>query len=236
MPPPYHLRDNSDRGDKLAESASRICRGRYCGFYLWELSDVRLTFPPFWLDSRFYAFPPEHWGNIKKSGHAYPEWETLLQRREGQFADAIAPVGNRNWLRTLATSSSWCEQYRDQDAVIFSRCEPIPMNRFHGRLALQQRVLPNYRAPFFDLLASACERGMSLFTGLPRPSEGITTAQTLQMANYHLGKNIHLLQWKLLSLLSAGTHRLAYDLESRCIDRRSKPALSFDAGCRDVDA
>lgn len=35
---------------------------------------------------------------------------------------------------------------------------------------------------------------MSLFTGLPRPSEGITTAQTLQMAKYHLGKNIHLLQ------------------------------------------
>jgi glycosyltransferase involved in cell wall biosynthesis len=68
------------------------------------------------------------------------------------------------------------------------------MNRFHGRLALQQRVLPNYRAPFFDLLASACEGGMSLFTGLPRPSEGITTAQKLQIANYHLGKNIHLLQ------------------------------------------
>jgi glycosyltransferase involved in cell wall biosynthesis len=68
------------------------------------------------------------------------------------------------------------------------------MNRFPGRLALQQRVLPNYRAPFFDLLASACEGGLSLFTGLPRPSEGITTAQTLQIAKYHLGKNIHLLQ------------------------------------------
>ena len=68
------------------------------------------------------------------------------------------------------------------------------MNRFSGRLALQQRVLPNYRAPFFDLLASACDGGMSLFTGLPRSSEGITTAQSLQVADYHLGKNIHLLQ------------------------------------------
>ncbi len=43
------------------------------------------------------------------------------------------------------------------------------MNRFQGRLAVQQRVLPSYRVPFFDLLASACEGGMSLFTGLPRP-------------------------------------------------------------------
>src|ERR1044071_118190 len=67
------------------------------------------------------------------------------------------------------------------------------MNRFHGKLAVQQRVLPNYRAPFFDLLASACEGGMSLFTGLPRPVEGITTAKELQVANYQPGQNIHLL-------------------------------------------
>jgi glycosyltransferase involved in cell wall biosynthesis len=63
---------------------------------------------------------------------------------------------------------------------------------FPGRLALQQRVLPSYRAPFFDLLASACGVGMSLFTGLPRPIEGITTTDKLHVANYHPGKNIHL--------------------------------------------
>jgi glycosyltransferase involved in cell wall biosynthesis len=66
------------------------------------------------------------------------------------------------------------------------------MMRFTGRLALQQRVLPNYRAPFFDLLASACEGGMSLFTGLPRPVEGIATTDELQVADYHPGKNFHL--------------------------------------------
>jgi len=66
------------------------------------------------------------------------------------------------------------------------------MIRFPGRLAVQQRVLPSYRAPFFDLLASACEDGMSLFTGMPRPAEGITTASQLKVANYRLGKNIHL--------------------------------------------
>ena len=66
------------------------------------------------------------------------------------------------------------------------------MNRFEGKLAVQQRVLPSYRAPFFDLLASACDEGMSLFTGLPRPSEGITTTDQLQITNYTLGQNIHL--------------------------------------------
>ncbi len=67
------------------------------------------------------------------------------------------------------------------------------MKRFPGRLAVQQRVLPNYRVPFFDLLASACDGGMSLFTGLPRLQEGITTTNQLQVANYQTGKNIHLL-------------------------------------------
>jgi glycosyltransferase involved in cell wall biosynthesis len=66
------------------------------------------------------------------------------------------------------------------------------MMRFPGKLALQQRVLPNYRAPFFDLLASACDGGMSLFTGLPRPVEGITVASGLQVASYKPKKNIHL--------------------------------------------
>lgn len=66
------------------------------------------------------------------------------------------------------------------------------MNRFHGRLAVQQRVLPSYRVPFFELLASACDGGMSLFTGLPRPSEGIAATNQLQIANYKQGKNIHL--------------------------------------------
>lgn len=65
------------------------------------------------------------------------------------------------------------------------------MNRFPGRLAIQQRVLPKYRAPFFDLLASVCDGGMSLFTGLPRPSEGITTTNQLKITNYTLGKNLH---------------------------------------------
>ena len=65
------------------------------------------------------------------------------------------------------------------------------MNRFPGRLAVQQRVLPNYRAAFFDLLASACDGGMSLFTGLPRSGEGIATTDELRVANYELGENLH---------------------------------------------
>lgn len=62
--------------------------------------------------------------------------------------------------------------------------------KFSGRLGLQQRVLPSYRVPFFEMLAQACE-SMSLFAGKPRPSEGITPGQ-LPITNYHFAHNLHL--------------------------------------------
>jgi len=66
------------------------------------------------------------------------------------------------------------------------------MNKFPGKLAVQQRVLPNYRVPFFDLLATTCDGGLSLLAGLPRPTEGITTTDKLQVVNFTQGNNVHL--------------------------------------------
>lgn len=64
--------------------------------------------------------------------------------------------------------------------------------KFPGRLGLQQRVLPSYRVPFFDRLASACAGGMSLFAGQPRAEESIATASFLRNTQYEVAQNIHL--------------------------------------------
>ena len=65
------------------------------------------------------------------------------------------------------------------------------MSQYSGRLALQQRVLPSYRVPFFDLLAQSCKGGMSLFAGAPRKVEMIQSGQT-QIADFKQADNIHL--------------------------------------------
>ncbi len=62
---------------------------------------------------------------------------------------------------------------------------------FSGRVALQQRVIPSYRAPFFDLLAESCEGGLSVFAGYPLSVEGISVASSLKSANYQRAKNYH---------------------------------------------
>ncbi|MGB7876772.1 MAG: glycosyltransferase, partial [Anaerolineales bacterium] len=65
--------------------------------------------------------------------------------------------------------------------------------KFPGRLGLQQRVLPSYRVPFFEMLAAACEGDMSLFAGQARAEESIVRGE-LQVANYAPARNIHLFQ------------------------------------------
>ena len=63
-------------------------------------------------------------------------------------------------------------------------------DRFAGRLGLVQRVLPDYRAPFFETLAQRCD-GLSLFAGQPRADEAIATIDKLQGAQLFAAKNIH---------------------------------------------
>ncbi len=66
------------------------------------------------------------------------------------------------------------------------------INRFPGRLALQQRVLPAYRLTFFDLLAGVCEGGLSVFAGQPLPVEHIAVSERLERAHYVAARNRHL--------------------------------------------
>lgn len=71
--------------------------------------------------------------------------------------------------------------------------EDMLSDRFAGKVGLQQRVLPAYRVPFFDMLASACEGGLSLFAGDPLPDENIQASTDLLVARYEPGTNHHFL-------------------------------------------
>lgn len=66
------------------------------------------------------------------------------------------------------------------------------MSVFSGRAALQQRVLPVYRAPFFDALALACKGGLSVFAGQAPAAENISTTDRLQVARYFPAHNRHI--------------------------------------------
>ncbi len=60
------------------------------------------------------------------------------------------------------------------------------------KIAVQQRVLPSYRLPFFDALAAECGQGLSVFAGEPRSGEMLDIGARPSIAKFHSGKNIHL--------------------------------------------
>jgi glycosyltransferase involved in cell wall biosynthesis len=124
--------------------------------------------------------------------------------------------------------------------------------RYGGRLGLQQRVLPRYRAPFFDGLARVCEAGLSVYAGLPRPREAIPQAEGLQVAAYQRGNNLHILHksfylcWQsdLMSwleawnpdalIMEANPRYLSSRTAIRWMRQRRRPVLGWGLGAPDL--
>ncbi|MFN2302975.1 MAG: glycosyltransferase family 4 protein [Anaerolineales bacterium] len=77
-------------------------------------------------------------------------------------------------------------------------------NKFPGKVALIQRVLPAYRAPFFNMLGMACKGGLHIFAGDPQPDEMIKTTQHLVKAKLTHGRNVHLFKGKYYLCLQIG--------------------------------
>jgi glycosyltransferase involved in cell wall biosynthesis len=83
--------------------------------------------------------------------------------------------------------------------------------RFSGKLAIQQRVLTPYRAAFFDMLVQACEGGLSVCAGLPRPEESIAITNSLRVARYSFARNLHFLREPLYLCYQRGLLRWLSD-------------------------
>lgn len=122
------------------------------------------------------------------------------------------------------------------------------MAKFSGHLAVQQRVLPLYRAPFFDTLGASCTGGLSLFAGDPRPIESIAVAQNLEIAKYTHAKNRHLFSGSLYAcyqenllkwlddtnpdalILEANPRYLASPAAIKWMHERGRPVIGWGLG------
>jgi len=78
------------------------------------------------------------------------------------------------------------------------------MAAFSGKTGLVQRVLPNYRAPFFNTLGRSCDDGLGVFAGEPRPNEMIKSVDRLEDAQLTLGKNLHIFKERLYLCIQLG--------------------------------
>jgi glycosyltransferase involved in cell wall biosynthesis len=104
---------------------------------------------------------------------------------------------------------------------------------FPYRVGLQQRVLPIYRAVFFDALAEACAGGLSVFAGQPRPHEAIETAGSLQVARLAPARNLHILSGRAYLYAQPGLLRWLAGWDPQALVVEANPrALTTPAAVR----
>jgi glycosyltransferase involved in cell wall biosynthesis len=68
------------------------------------------------------------------------------------------------------------------------------MKKIPVKIGLQQRVMPEYRVPFFDALAEVCPQGLHVFAGQAHESEAIDCSRMVEKALYTQANNLHLMK------------------------------------------
>jgi hypothetical protein len=76
---------------------------------------------PTWIDTRFEVFPVGQWQEYQAISSARFDWGNLLDAA-GVNLLMVSQQNQPELLSALKISSTWCELYRDNTAVIYQRC------------------------------------------------------------------------------------------------------------------
>lgn len=75
---------------------------------------------PVWIDTRFELYPPQQWGKYLAIANASPGWENLLDEENVRLV-MLSTDGEPLLISAMINSGRWCENYHDEDAIIFSK-------------------------------------------------------------------------------------------------------------------
>lgn len=124
-PPPYHEATTPvAAADWLGEHPD-LPGPLFAEYTFGSYLTYALPARPLWIDNRFNAYPPGHWEKYQTISSARYPWESLLEEDKVNLL-VLSLNSQKTLVQAVEETGEWCEEYRDQTAVIFSRCEPIP--------------------------------------------------------------------------------------------------------------
>ena len=123
-PPPYHEATTPIAATEWLASHPDLPGPLFAEFTFGSYLTFALPSRLLWIDNRFNAYPPEHWEKYQTISSAEYEWDSLLEQDKVNLL-MLSLHTQKNLVKAVEDSGLWCDQYRDQFAVIFSRCEPI---------------------------------------------------------------------------------------------------------------
>jgi hypothetical protein len=124
-PPPYHPATTPIEATAWLEAHPDLPGPLFAEYTFGSYLTFALPSRPLWIDNRFNAYPPEHWETYQKITSADPGWDSSLDA-DGVNLLFLSLHTQPVLVEAVEESTLWCEQYRDGDAVLFARCEPIP--------------------------------------------------------------------------------------------------------------
>lgn len=123
-PPPYHAATTPITATDWLGARPDLPGPLFADYTFGSYLTFALPSRLLWIDNRFNAYPPEHWKKYQTISSAQYPWERLLDEDKINLL-MLSLNSQKTLVDAVGDSSLWCEQYRDQTAVIFSRCEPI---------------------------------------------------------------------------------------------------------------
>ena len=124
-PPPYHEATTPIAATKWLAAHPDLQGPLFAEYTFSSYLTFALPSRLVWIDNRFNAYPPEHWNKYQAISSAKPGWDSLLDE-DGVNLLLLSMRTQPILIQGIADSNEWCEEYRDKDAVIFSRCDRIP--------------------------------------------------------------------------------------------------------------
>jgi hypothetical protein len=124
-PPVYHAATTPIAATEWLAAHSKLPGPLFAEYTFGSYLTFALPSRLLWIDNRFNAYPPEHWQKYQAITSARPGWDELLDK-DGINLLMLSLTSQADLVQAVEESKHWCEEYRDQTAVIFSRCEPIP--------------------------------------------------------------------------------------------------------------
>ena len=123
-PPPYHTATTPIAATKWLTEHPALPGPLFAEYTFSSYLTFALPARLIWIDNRFNAYPPEHWEKYQAISSAKPQWAKFLEKDKVNLL-MLSLHSQPILVEVVEESDQWCEQYRDKDAMIFSRCEPI---------------------------------------------------------------------------------------------------------------
>jgi hypothetical protein len=123
-PHPYTLNTTPIEAVKWMEDHPHLPGPLFADYTFGSYLTFALPSRLLWIDNRFNAYPPEHWEKYQAISAAKHKWEDNLDNDKINLL-ILSLYTQPSLVQVVEASSQWCEEYRDDDAVIFSRCEPM---------------------------------------------------------------------------------------------------------------